>query len=280
MLKELLSKSVEKEASKVLLLSGGLDSSILASISKPQCSVTVALGNEAPDLQSARVVAKKYGLGHLEVILTEQELIEIIEQVIRIFKTFDPMEIRNTCVVFAGISKAKKEGYREVMTGDGSDELFAGYNYLRRYFSHLSDLDAEVRRLWSIMDFSSKLIGKVLKMDIRLPFLQEEFATFAKSINIEMKVGAHSGQLWGKIKDFLCTSISDSTFDLGRKCALSDGVRIRDKEHLRYYQIFRKFFPIPGEHDCTHERCPECLGCLPRASRFCRTCGAFPIVSS
>ena len=83
------------------------------------------------------------------------------------------------------------------MTGDGSDELFAGYNYLRRYFSHLSDLDAEVRRLWSIMDFSSKLIGK-LKMDIRLPFLQEEFATFAKSINIAMKVGAHSGQLWGK----------------------------------------------------------------------------------
>jgi asparagine synthase (glutamine-hydrolysing) len=311
MLKELLSKSVEKEASKVLLLSGGLDSSILASISKPQCSVTVALGNEAPDLQSARVVAKKYGLGHLEVILTEQELIEIIEQVIRIFKTFDPMEIRNTCVVFAGISKAKKEGYREVMTGDGSDELFAGYNYLRRYFSHLSDLDAEVRRLWSIMDFSSKLIGKVLKMDIRLPFLQDEFATFAKSINIAMKVGAHSGQLWGKfllrkcfeaelgedvvwkpkfpqetgagiqkIKDFLCTSISDSTFDLGRKCALSDGVRIRDKEHLRYYQLFRKFFPIPGEHDCPHERCPECLGCLPRASRFCKTCGAFPIVSS
>ena len=96
--------------------------SILASISKPQCSVTVALGNEAPDLQSSRVVAKKYGLGHLEVILTEQELIEIIEQVIRIFKTFDPMEIRNTCVIFAGISRAKKEGYREVMTGDGSDE--------------------------------------------------------------------------------------------------------------------------------------------------------------
>ena len=48
------------------------------------------------------------------------------------------------------------------------------------------------------MDFSSKLIGKVLKMDIRLPFLQEEFATFAKSINIAMKIGAHSGQLWGK----------------------------------------------------------------------------------
>ena len=55
------------------------------------------------------------------------------------------MEIRNTCVIFAGISRAKKEGYREVMTGDGSDELFAGYNYLRRYFSHLSDLDAEVQ---------------------------------------------------------------------------------------------------------------------------------------
>jgi asparagine synthase (glutamine-hydrolysing) len=233
---------------------------------------------------------------------------ELVEKVIQIFKTFDPIEIRNSVVALVGIEQAKNDGHSAVMTGDGGDELFAGYNYLARYYSDSERLDLELRRLWDVMHFSSKRLGQHVGIEVKTPFLDNEFASFAKSIGISEKIGDHDGKKWGKFILRRCFEpalgdlvwrpklaqeqgaatgnyqrhvegrINDLTFANKTRIAKEqDGVTIRSKEHLHYYAIFRSYFPPPEEKDC-ELRCPECRGCMKLGGRFCRTCGAFPVM--
>jgi asparagine synthase (glutamine-hydrolysing) len=303
----LLTESVERNRADALLLSGGLDSSILASILRPEYSVAAGFGADAPDLAYARQAAKKYSKKHVEVVFDYNRMAELVEQVIRLFGTFDPIEIRNSAVALAGIEQAKKDGYLTVMTGDGGDELFAGYNYLSRYYSDMQRFESELRRLWQVMHFSSKTLGVNAGVGVKTPFLDSEFMSFAKSMSTSEKVGDHDGKKWGKFilrscfesalgdlawrpklaqeqgaatdryQGYIEEKIDDLTFANKAKIAKEhDSVTIRTKEHLHYYAIFRSHFPPPREQDC-ESRCPECRGCMARSGRFCRTCGAFPV---
>ena len=197
-LKGLLYKSVQKNHADALLLSGGLDSSILACLAKPKVSFTISLGDNAPDLEYANAVAAKYSREHIVVKLTNEKLLEIIEELIKIMKTFSPLEIRNSSVALAGIKAAANKGCEYIMTGDGGDELFAGYNYLSRYYHDIKMLDKEIRKLWDTMHFSSLYLGEIAGIDVKTPFLEEDFVKYAKSIQIVDKIGNHHGSTWGK----------------------------------------------------------------------------------
>lgn len=313
-LTKLLTESVERNHADALLLSGGLDSSILASILRPQYSVAAGFGSSAPDLSYANQVAQQYSKHHVEIVFGQDKMAELAEQIIRIFRTFDPTEVRNSAVALAGIEQAKSDGYHAVMTGDGSDELFAGYNYLSRFYSDVKRLDSEVRRLWQIMHFSSRKLGEHIGVEVKSPFLDQEFATFAKSIDINDKVCEHDGKKWGKFilrkcfeknlgslvwrtklaqeqgaatdryQEYIEEMIDDLTFANKKRIAQEqDGVRIRNKEHLHYYAIFRSYFLPPKDEeekekdsDC-NSRCPQCQGCIKPDARSCRICGAFPV---
>jgi asparagine synthase (glutamine-hydrolysing) len=305
-----LSESVKRNQCKALLLSGGLDSSILAYILRPKQTFTVAWDDQAPDLPYARLVAHKYNTGHTELILSNQkELFHILRSVIRGLRTFSPIDIRNSSVIYMGIMNAKKQGLTDIMTGDGGDELFAGYNYLNRYFMDINRLDIELRRLWDIMHFSSVTLAKTLDIEIKTPFLDAEFLNYAKSVDPAKKIGEFSGKMWGKfilrkcfleqlgnqivwrpklaqeegaatvnLKNFLETQFNDISFRSRGEQARAEGVIVRDKEHLYYYDAFRKYFPPPHEEDCSDARCPGCDGCVLAKTNYCRTCGAFPII--
>jgi asparagine synthase (glutamine-hydrolysing) len=304
----LLTASVERNRADALLLSGGLDSSILASIMRPAYSVAAGFGPDAPDLAFARQVAGKFSKKHVEVVLDHNVMARHVEQIIQIFKTFDPIEIRNSVVALAGMEQAKTDGRRAIMTGDGGDELFAGYNYLARYYSDIPRLEEEIRRLWQVMHFSSKKLGEHLGIKIMTPFLDGEFESFAKSMGVNEKVGEHDGMKWGKFilrkcfepalgdlvwrpklaqeqgaatgryQTYVEKMIDDLTFASKKRIAKEqEAVTIRSKEHLHYYAIFRGYFPPPREEKDCILRCPECMGCMNLGGRFCRTCGAFPV---
>lgn len=308
-LKSELRESIERNYSNALLLSGGLDSSILASIVNPSFTWTIGFGKDSMDLSFARRVATKYSKKHTEIILTDLELLNIINEIIYLFKTFDPIEIRNSTVMYAGLSKVSEEGISTIMTGDGGDELFAGYNYLRRYFSDTQTLKAELQRLWDIMHFSSSVIGKKVGIDVKTPFLDEKFMHYAKCIDTVKMIGEHVNELWGKfilrrcyehqlgsgvvwrtklaqeqgagtikIRDILIKNLDDTSYRENITKALSEGVTIKDKEQLYYYKIFRKYFSPPKEEQCSSSRCPKCNCCFKWKGRFCRTCGAFPVI--
>jgi asparagine synthase (glutamine-hydrolysing) len=309
-LTKLLTESVERNHADALLLSGGLDSSILASLLSPQYSIAAGFGSSAPDLAYAKQVAQTYSKHHVEIVFGQEKMAELAERIIQIFRTFDPIEIRNSVVALASIEQAKSDGYSAVMTGDGSDELFAGYNYFSRYYSDMQKLDSELRRLWQIMHFSSRKLGEYAGIEVKTPFLDQEFAYFAKSINVNDKVGEHDGKKWGKFilrecfevilgslvwrpklaqeqgaatdryQKFIEEMIDDLTFTNKKRIAQEeDGVKIRSKEHLHYYAIFRSYFlpPKEEEHNGCNSRCSECLACIASDARFCRMCGSFPV---
>ncbi|MCI0560798.1 MAG: asparagine synthase-related protein, partial [Nitrososphaera sp.] len=280
-----LAASVARNRADALLLSGGLDSSILASILRPSYSVTAALGGNAPDLAFARQVAKKYSSRHVEVVFSNEKMLDLVEQLVQVFETFDPIEIRNSAVALAGMEQAKSDGHSIIMTGDGGDEIFAGYSYLQRYYSDPEKLDAELRRLWDIMHFSSEKLGRYLGVSVKSPFLDGQFMSYAKSLGTGVKVGERDGQKWGKFalrrcyeaelgliawrpklaqeqgaatdkfQDYLSERIDDGTFANKARIAQAEGVRLRSKEHLHYYAIFRSHFAPPKELDA-ELRCP------------------------
>jgi asparagine synthase (glutamine-hydrolysing) len=305
---EKLAASVQRSGSDALLLSGGLDSAVLASIMRPAYCVTAAFGSDAPDLAFARQVAGKYRSRHAEEVFGEEEMADMVETAIKIFKTFDPIEIRNSCVALAGLLRAKADGYTKVATGDGSDELFAGYNYLSGYYGDAQRLEQELQRLWGVMHFSSRTIGEHVGVQVVAPFLDNEFAGFAKGIPASEKVGEHGGKKWGKFilrrcfegelgdlawrpkmaqeqgaatdlfRKFIDQRIDDGTYANRVRTAQSEGVAIRSKEHLNYYAIFRSYFPPPGEEAGNCEfACPGCRARAGKDGRFCRTCGMFPM---
>ena len=310
----MLKEIITKEKASGLLLSGGLDSSIIASFQKPQYTFTVTLdGSHASDSEYARLIANQYGTNHITIKLKTIELLKIEEKIIELFSTFDPIFIRNASVIFAGVQKAKELGVLTLMTGDGGDELFAGYNYLKRYFNDTKKLEEEVKRLWGIMHFPSVTIGNFFNVKVTSPFLDEKFIKFAQSIDISMKIGRYKNKLWGKFILRKCFEnwqhlekfawrekeaqeegsgfskignyfenqfLTNKEFiDIIQRIKEMESVNIRNKEHLFYYITYRKYFSPPRSQIGLIEQriCPDCNGSFIWNGKFCRRCGAYPV---
>jgi asparagine synthase (glutamine-hydrolysing) len=307
-LRAAVESSVQRNLCDAVLLSGGLDSSIIASIAAKLINLTgiTVVYENAPDLIYARIIAEKYSIRHLIKHLTALDVDNAIENVVRIMKTFDPMEIRNTSVLYTSLKELRNNGFGSVMTGDGGDELFVGYNYMMRL--DVEKLESELQKLWDVMHFSSIVIGKELGISVKTPYLDKEFLEFSERIPTELKIRRQNGSNYGKwilrscFEDFVTkdvawrkkmpleegagldvfatrfnSAISNTDFAEKIKYHSShDSVRIRNKEHLHYYTIYRKFFDAPKSGECEY-RCPDCMGCVNSDSRFCKTCGAFPI---
>ena len=304
-LRENLKEIVQKYSDSSLLLSGGLDSSILACLMKPKFSIVTSLGTDSMDIEYARRIARKYSENHIECVVDFDDIIMTVPHIVKTFKTFDPLEIRNSAVIYLGLKTSRDQGFMSVVTGDGADELFAGYNYMQRYFSNLERLQSILEDLWTIMKFSSRKIGESLGVVVNTPYLEKQFYSLATSIGIDEKVGEHENKKWGKFilrktfEDEMGSTvwrnkmaleqgsgfekisvkfhdlIDDEEFNNESKRVLIDGVKLKNKEHLYYYRIYESFFGSPVKEPCETKRCSFCSSCL-TYPKYCYTCGAFP----
>jgi len=117
-----------------VLLSGGLDSSVIAALMRPR---TVALHSftagmaGAPDLDAAREAARYLGTEHHELVYTEDEVRRALPEVIRQLESFDAPLVRSAIPMYF-ICKVASEHVKVALSGEGADELFAGYAYLAR----------------------------------------------------------------------------------------------------------------------------------------------------
>jgi asparagine synthase (glutamine-hydrolysing) len=306
-----LDESVERNMADGILLSGGLDTSVLAYLASKQAKLkafTAALQNApAPDIEYATLIANRLGLKHLVHRFDEDELREAIPVVVKAMDSFDPMEIRNSVTVYIGLKCAKENGVNAVMTGDGCDELFAGYSFL--YGTGKDELNLALQKLWDVMHFSSVPLAKVLKMEVKLPYLDPEFKKFAMGLDPDLKVRNEKGQTWGKwilrkafenvlppeviwrvktpiefgsgtaiLPGFFSSIISDAEFNEKRAKYLDeDKVTIRDKEQLFYYEVYRSVVGPPRPMDFEGKICPFCNSGTPSTSTYCRRCGGHPI---
>jgi asparagine synthase (glutamine-hydrolysing) len=309
-LRKLIEDAVKRNLCEGLLLSGGLDTSILALVASKfvtQKAFTVALnGAPAPDVEYASLIAKKLGIKHYIHYFYEDELYDAIYATIKIMRSFDPMEIRNSAVIYIALKYAKEEDLNAIMTGDGSDELFAGYSFL--FNLEEEKLKLELENLWRTMYFSSIPLSKALGIEVKLPYLDPHIRDFASKLDPSYMIREEKGRRWGKwilrkafegilpdeivwriktpiecgsgttiLPSLFNQRISDEEFqEKKRKYFESDKVVIRDKEHLFYYEIFRSIIgvprPVKGKRIC-----PYCNSDLEEEAKYCRTCGAYPI---
>ena len=170
-------------------LSGGLDSSIIGHFIKdrsPKAIVVITEDFIASDLSYSQIVSKHLGIP-LEIhnVRTEQ-ILDGIENTIKILKNFNDIEIRNSVVMYMSLDALNKKGVKSVLTGDGADEIFAGYNFLLK--KSKTELTDELKRIKKIMHFSSQEIAKNFGIKIESPFLDDRVMEFAQSIPLSMKI--------------------------------------------------------------------------------------------
>jgi len=289
---QVLENSVSTCKSKTIALSGGLDSSIIAYFLKEKNCNAVAVTTKdfiASDLTYCQLTAKKFNIP-LEIVMTSTEkILDAIEETIKILKIFNDIEIRNSIVMYLALSSIKKKGKSDVISGDGADELFAGYNFFMKKNEDVLQKDLE--RIWEIMHFPSKKIGEAVGITVETPFLNENVVEIAKKIPANLKVREENGKKYGKwilrkifeeklpenivwreksamqdgagtagLTQLFNSIISDDVFNAKSKKILdSDGVTLRTKESLHYYEIYRKYFDAPLKLHSSENKCPNCL---------------------
>ncbi|MGH2611956.1 MAG: asparagine synthase-related protein [Rhabdochlamydiaceae bacterium] len=296
--------------SESISLSGGLDSSIIASClgaKTTQAYVMVAADFPSTDLVSAQLVAKLNDLKLTVISASVDELLQAIEQTIKILHVFNPIEIRNNIVLYFTIENAKRDGFKSIVTGDGADELFAGYHFFQR-MSQL-ELQKDLERIWKIMHFPSVSISKALGISLQTPFLDDKIIEYAKSIPSELKVHEENGKKYGKwvlrktfenilpqsiawrdkdamqdgsgtngLTHFFDSLIPDSVFsEKTKKYLEKEQITLLSKEALYYYEIYRGYYDYPAKLGLSKNKCPYCNYSVEEGSHFCRMCGAFPI---
>lgn len=315
-LRELLEKSVKKNMTKDMLFSGGIDTSILATILSKYVRIrgfTCAFKQaNALDVKYAKLMAKRLNIEHYMNPFDEDQVFEVIPDVVKVLESFDPMEVRNSITITIGLKFAKSYGVTKLITGDGADELFAGYHMYYRHVGNKEKLSAMLTKMWEIMAFSSVPLGKSLGIEVRAPFLDPEVQKFAMNMDPRYNVQEERGEVWGKwilrkayedvlppevrwrdknpievgsgttiLPKFMAKKISDSEFATKKKKILeTDKVTIRDKEQLVYYEAYREVVGIPHPKDPDARTCPQCNSNVPRNATVCKTCGAYPITAN
>ena len=263
-LRSLLKDAVQRSLADCILLSGGLDTSVIIAVaSKPSnlTGITVSLG-EAPDMRFASLIAEKFGLRHEVVRVDMDDVEQAIPAVVRIMQSFDPMEVRNDATILIGLRAVSEEGFRSVMTGDAADELFAGYSFF--FKMSYDQLKNRLMEIWRTMRFASVPLAESLGIRAKLPFLDEEFKSYAMAIDVPLKIREERGRTYGKwilrksfehelpeeiiwrvkmpieqgsgtssLPEYYAKKIDDSEFERRRRMLWnSDKVHLRDKEQL------------------------------------------------
>jgi len=307
---QVLENSVSACKSKTIALSGGLDSSIIAYFLKEKnCKAFAVTAKDfvASDLTYCQLAAKKFNIPLEIVFASTEKILDAIEETIKILKIFNDIEIRNSIVMYLALESIKKNGESSVISGDGADELFAGYSFFMK--KNEKELQKDLERIWEIMHFSSIKIGKAVGITVETPFLNENVIACAKKIPANLKVREEKGKMYGKwilrkifeeklptnivwreksamqdgagtagLTHFFSSIISDDIFNTKSKKILdSDGVLIRTKESLHYYEVYRKYFDAPFKLHTSANKCPNCQYEVSLGTKFCRMCGSFPI---
>ena len=133
-IRKLTDKVVKKNLTDGILFSGGLDTSIVAFEASKYTKLeafTVAFENSpALDLKYAKLMANLLNMNHTIQFFGQEEMHSAIQDVIKILRVFDPMDVRNSVAAYVGLKAAKENGIKGIMTGDGLDELLGGYSWL------------------------------------------------------------------------------------------------------------------------------------------------------
>ena len=191
-----------------VLLSGGLDSSVISAIAQKYSQKRVESGGTAeawwprlhsfavglkgaPDLAKARMVADYIGTVHHEINYTIQEGLDAIRDVIYFIETYDVTTVRASTPMYLLARVIKSMGIKMVLSGEGADEIFGGYLYFHKAPSARAFHEETVRKLSKLYLYDCLRANKSLSawgVEGRVPFLDKEFLDVAMRTNPEAKM--------------------------------------------------------------------------------------------
>ena len=266
--------------------SGGLDSSLIAAIAAREIpnlhTFTVGMkdegGTDSDDLMAGRIAADHIGCNHHELIFTENDYYEALPEVIRKLESYDPSLVR--CAVPAYFTcKLAADYVTVVLTGEGADEVFAGYHYMKHFPEDLVNQEAArcIDNLHNINLQRADRMGMYFGLELRVPFLDVAMIDLAMKIPAELKIRSVEGggqqiEKWILRKAFEgsgylpaeilwrykaqytqgagCESLGErlaesevSEDDFQRIKAENPEAIINSREAAYYFTIFQQYFP-------------------------------------
>ena len=279
-------KRLVADAKVGFLLSGGLDSSLVCAIaakksSTPIKTFAIGMSEDAIDLKYAKEVADYIGSDHKEIIITKEDVLASLEEVIKILGTFDITTIRASMGMYL-ICKAIHEqtDIRVLLTGEISDELF-GYKYTdfapdAKAFQ--KEAEKRIRELHMYDVLRADRCISVNSLEARVPFGDLDFVKYVMSVNPELKINKYGkGKyllrhafeegdylpetiLWREkaafsdavghsmvdyLKEYAMEQYTDEEYETLRK--KYQHAMPFTKESLLYREIFEKYYPGQGE---------------------------------
>jgi asparagine synthase (glutamine-hydrolysing) len=276
----------DKEIHVGSFCSGGIDSSLVAAIAAEEIpnlhTFVVGMkdenGNKSDDLKASYIAASHIGSRHHELIFTENEYYEALPIVINKLESYDPSLVR--CAIPCYFTcKLAADYVTVVLTGEGADELFAGYHYMKHY--PMDSINKEARRcigtLHNINLQRADRMGMYFNLELRVPFLDEEMVALSMKIPPELKI-RESKKVGAKIEKWILRKAFEGTDylpddilwrykvqytqgagceSLGERLAESEVgedeyerikaenplATINSREAAYYFKIFRQFHP-------------------------------------
>ena len=263
-------------------LSGGLDSSVVAALaaemaSKPINTYTVGVEG-SQDVKYAAIVAERIGSKPHVYTYSLDDMLEVLPSVIYHLESFDCAYVRSSIPNYIAARFAAQDGRKVMLTGEGSDEIFAGYSYLKTLDSE-AEITAEMQNF--IDNLSRTGLQRVDRMnsahglDCRVPFLKPALLELVQQFPLDWKLHdfdsdkdepvdkwilrkAFEKELgskvaWREKQQFDQGSGSSDMLTAVAEEAISDAeyekesaeapVPVRNKEELYYYRIFRRNYP-------------------------------------
>ena len=258
-------------------LSGGLDSSIIAMLASRETKHlhSFAVGMEgSEDLIAARKMAHILGTQHYEKIYTQEEMLEVLPKVIYHLESFDPALVRSAIPNYF-LAKLASQYVKVILTGEGADEIYAGYDYLLSY-RQPEELQEEMVSITAALHNTNlqraDRIPMAFGLEARVPFLDVQSVALGLSLPPNWKfhsdrpakyllrqafagdlpeeivnrpkqkfsVGAGSSNVLAQVAE---QEIDDMEFqiEMGRLLARWD-YELPNKEALHYYRLLRKNF--------------------------------------
>lgn len=258
-----------------VLLSGGLDSSLVSAVASKHISglnsFSVGMKGSA-DREAAMLVADFLGVNHHEFVYTMEDVLEILPTVIYHLESYDAPLVRSAIPTYF-VSRLARRYVKVILSGEGSDELFSGYHYYKNCPNETLLHEELVRSVNSLHNINLQRLDRLSmahSLEARVPFLDIDLIEYALQLSPSLKIEKASGTekwvlrkafedilpneiVWRVkeqfakgcgsaelIRDHVEALISDTEFqdalDSDPYC------RARSKEELFYYRIFKRHF--------------------------------------